>query len=194
MSRKVLIINGHPQPGHNGLCPALARYYEAGCQQAGHQTRRLDIGSLGFDLLRSQADFERAIPPPDIVTAQESVRWADHLVVIFPLWLGDMPALLKGFFEQVLRPGFAFAYRPSGFPEKKLGGRSARIVVTMGMPAPVYRWFYRAHSLRNLQRNILGFVGISPVRSTLIGSVGSFGETGAKRWLDHMASLGRRAA
>jgi putative NADPH-quinone reductase len=194
MSRKVLVINGHPQPGHNGLCPALAAHYEAGCRQAGHETRRLDVGSLTFDLLRSQGDFERATPPADIAGAQEAVRWADHLVVIFPLWLGDMPALLKGFFEQVLRPGFAFAYRPSGFPEKLLAGRSARIVITMGMPALAYRWFYLAHSLKSLQRNILGFVGFAPVRSTLIGSVGTFGEQGAKRWLDRMTVLGRRAA
>lgn len=39
---------------------------------------------------------------------QASIRQADHLVIIHPLWLGSVPALLKGFLEQVFHPGFAF--------------------------------------------------------------------------------------
>ena len=50
-----------------------------------------------------------------------------------------------------------------GMGEKLLGGRSARVVVTMGMPALVYRWYFRAHSVKSLERNILGFVGIAPI-------------------------------
>ena len=56
-------------------------------------------------------------------------------------------------------------------PKKLLGGRSARLVVTMGMPALVYRWYFRAHSIKALERNILGFVGIAPIDETLIGSI-----------------------
>ena len=43
--------------------------------------------------------------------------------------LGDVPALLKAFFEQVGRPNFAFRYREKGLPEKLLKSRSARVVV-----------------------------------------------------------------
>ena len=109
--------------------------------------RRLDVAKLEFGLLHSQAAFEKDAPPPAIMTAQDSIRWANHLVVIFPLWLGDMPAVLKAFFEQALRPGFAFTHRASGFPIQHMTGHSARIIVTMGMPALVYRWYFRAHGL-----------------------------------------------
>jgi putative NADPH-quinone reductase len=98
--------------------------------------RRLDVASLAFGWLDSQAEFERGTPPRAILYAQENARWAHHLVVIFPLWLGDVPAVLKAFFEQLLRPGFAFDYRPGGFPVKRLKGRSASVIVTMGMPRP----------------------------------------------------------
>jgi putative NADPH-quinone reductase len=111
-------------------------------------------------------------PPPAIAEAQETIAWAEHLVIIYPLWLGAMPALLKGFFEQAMRPGFAVAR--SGVepgPKQPLKGRSAHIIVTMGMPALVYRWYFRAHSLKSLKRNILGFVGIAPQRDTIIGMV-----------------------
>ena len=87
----------------------------------------------------------------------------------YPLWLGGMPALLKGFLEQVLRPGFAFSMDKAS--AKKLKGRTARIVVTMGMPALIYRWYFGAHGLKMLKRSILGFCGIGPVGSTLFGAV-----------------------
>lgn len=82
-----------------------------------------------------------------------------------------MPALLKGFLEQIARPGFALSNSNGGVPKKLLSGRSARLVVTMGMPATVYRWLFRAHSIKALERNILGFIGIAPIHKTLIGMV-----------------------
>jgi putative NADPH-quinone reductase len=104
-----------------------------------------------------------------------------------------MPALLKGFFEQTLRPGFAFGKAQAGrMPPKLLKGRSARIVVTMGMPAFFYRIFYRAHSVKSLRRNILEFVGIGPVRTTVIGMVE--GKAKAREdWLRAMQDYGRSA-
>jgi len=122
---------------------------------------------------------------------QDIVAWADHLVIIYPLWLGSMPALLKGFLEQLLRPGFAFEYQKSGGMAKKLlKGKSARIVVTMGMPAFVYRWIFFAHSLKSLKRNTLWFCGIGPVKSTIIGSIDGLTDRQRADWLDEMRGLG----
>lgn len=194
MIAKVLILNGHPDTTRKGLCHALADAYTEGATEGGHDVRRVDVATLQFGFLRSQAEFEHGVAPPDIATVQETIRWADHLVVIFPLWLGDMPALLKAFFEQTLRPGFAFAYRPNGLPETFLKGRSARIVITMGMPAFVYRWYFCAHSLKSLKRNILRFVGFSPVRDTVLGSIGSRSRRQIDTWLEEMKKLGRSAA
>lgn len=194
MARNILIVNGHPDPTSRGLCRALAETYAEGAREAGHAVRRIDVAALPFELIRSQAEFEKGAVPPAIATAQQSILWANHLVVIFPLWLGDMPAILKAFFEQALRPGFAFTYRPSGFPAMHLKGRSARIVVTMGMPAPVYRWYFRAHGLKNLKRNVLRFVGFSPVHDTILGSVATRGKDSIRRALDAVKRLGRQAA
>lgn len=191
-ARTILILNGHPDPASKGLCHALADTYADGAQQAGRSVRRLDVAALDFSFLRSQSEFEKAAPPPDIAAAQDDIKWADHLVVIFPLWLGDMPALLKAFFEQALRPGFAFDYGAKGLPIMHLKGKSARIIVTMGMPAFVYRWYFRAHGVKNLKRNILRFVGFSPVRDTLLGSVGTLGKETVGKVLEGVRTLGRR--
>ncbi len=194
MTARILILDGHPDSNRRGLCHALADAYAAGAAEGGHEVRRLDIATLDFGFVRSQAEFEQGDAPVDIARAQEAIKWASHLVVVFPLWLGDMPALLKAFFEQALRPGFAFAYRPKGLPEMFLKGRSARIIVTMGMPAFIYRWYFRAHGLKNLKRNILRFVGYAPVRDTVLGGVGTRSNEQIARWFDDMTALGRRAA
>jgi len=195
MSRRILIIQGHPDPVVKHLGHALAAAYAEGAQDAGHMVRWINVTEIDFPLLRSQKAWEEGVVPVSLRHAQEDIRWAEHLVLFFPLWLGDMPALLKGFLEQVARPGFAFKYSSgrTAFAEKGLKGRSARVVVTMGMPALVYRWYFRAHSVKSLERNILGFVGIAPVNETLIGMVANLKPQEAAKWLAQLRQLGQRA-
>ena len=116
--------------------------------------------------------------------------WSEHLLIIYPLWLGTMPALLKGFFEQTFRPGFGFEAESQGWPRSLLKGRSARVVVTMGMPAFVYRWYFGAHGLRSLERNILKFCGIAPVRETLFGMVDGVSDQRRQSWISELGKLG----
>lgn len=195
MGKKILILQGHPDGSVVHFGHALAQAYRDGAQQAGHQVREVDVGCLEFPLLRSQADWQAGHVPTSLQSAQEAIGWAEHLVIVFPLWLGDMPALLKAFLEQVARPGFAFtAEGDNPFGKKGLAGRSARVVVTMGMPAMVYRYYFRAHSVKSLERNILGFVGIAPVHQTLIGSIEALGDPGRAKWLARLRQLGHDGA
>ena len=195
VNRRILIIQGHPDVTRDHLCHALAHAYAAAAVSAGHQVRTATPAQLDFPLLRSQHEWENAPVPAGLQKAQDDIAWAEHLVLFFPLWMGDMPALLKGFLEQVARPGFAF-HREEGQPfgRKGLAGRSARVVVTMGMPALVYRWYFRAHSVKSLERNILGFVGIAPVRETLVGQVGQLAPQEADQWFQRLRRLGREGA
>jgi putative NADPH-quinone reductase len=192
--KNILVINGHPDPAKGHLGDALVFSYMAGAQRAGHRVEVLDVAALQFPLVRGKHEWETQAPCADILAAQQSIERAQHILLIYPLWLGDMPALLKGFLEQVLRPGFAFAAVDGGkMPEKKLLGKSARIVVTMGMPAFVYRWFYGAHSLKSLKRNILAFCGIKPIRSTLIGMVESANPDARLAAMRELERLGSKA-
>jgi putative NADPH-quinone reductase len=194
-SERILTLQGHPDPSAPHLCHALEAAYAEGATQAGRTVRRVDVAKLDFPLLRSQQDWEHGTLPPSLLQAQEDLAWASHLVLFFPLWLGDMPALFKGFLEQVARPGFAFkgdATNP--FAQKGLTGKSARVVVTMGMPAVVYRWYFRAHSVKSLERNILGFVGVSPVRETLVGMVDKLDQQAVDTWRSKLRQLGAKAS
>lgn len=191
-AQRVLIVDGHPDGAAERFIHALAEAYAAGAREAGHDVEVLRVADLDFPLLRSNDDFRRGQPAATISRAQERLKWCTHLVVLYPLWLGSMPALLKGFLEQVFRPGFAFGpARKGGLPKKRLAGRSARVVVTMGMPAFFYRWYYRAHSLKSLERNILSFTGFSPIRTTIVGNVETPRAKTRERYLEEMRALGR---
>ena len=192
MPRRILVLDGHPDPRGDHFVHGLATAYRESAQAAGHLVRTIAIAALEFPLLRSPEEFQDGQPPKAIASAQADIEWANHLAVFYPLWLGSMPAATKAFFEQALRPGFAFGpARGRGLPRQKLKGRSARVVVTMGMPTYFYRWFYRAHSLKSFERNILHFCGIRPVRATVIGAVES--KPARERAFAAMRRFGARA-
>ncbi|WP_188053093.1 NAD(P)H-dependent oxidoreductase [Sphingosinithalassobacter sp. CS137] len=192
-TRRIVVIDGHPDPDRARFVHALADAYAAGAADAGHAVRRIDIATMDFPLLRNAADWKDAAPVPDVVAAQEAIGWAEHLVILYPLWLGDVPALLKGFLEQVARPGFAIGEQEGHRgPVGLLKGRSARLVVTMGMPALFYRSYFGAHSVKSFERNILKLAGVRPVSHTLLGGVEDSAEQRAQ-WLDHLFDLGGRA-
>jgi putative NADPH-quinone reductase len=189
----IALVQGHPDPAGGHFGHALAEAYAQAAREAGHELLAIDVAKLDFPLLRSADEWQNAAPGEAIRASQEIIAWAEQVVIVFPLWLGDMPALLKGFFEQALRPGFAIGRAaPRRLGEKLLKGRSARIVVTMGMPAVFYRLYYRSHSVKSLQRNVLEFCGFAPVRTSLIGLVEG-PRRARERWLKEMRALGRAA-
>ena len=193
MSR-ILVLQAHPDGQARHFLHALADAYVEGARAGGHEVRVVELAALDIPLLRSQREWEQQPVPASLAAAQQDIAWAEHLVILFPLWLGDMPAMLKAFLEQVARPGFAFgAGARNAFTAKGLKGRSARVIVTMGMPAFVYRWWFAAHSVRSLKRNVLQFVGISPVRSTLVGGAAAVAPERAQRWFAEMRRLGQAA-
>lgn len=193
MSKRIAIIQGHPDAQGQHLLHAMADAYAGAATAAGHQVRRVEVAKLDFPLLRTQADFETGALPAALQQSREDMRWAEHWIFLFPLWHGTMPALLKGFLEHILRPGFAMEYRQDGFPKRLLAGRSARIVVTMGMPVLLYRWYFGAYGLRGFERSMLSFAGIKPIRESLYGL--SFADEKKRaRWIADMRRLGERGA
>ncbi len=193
MGKRILILLGHPDPRPERLCRALAEAYHAGATEAGHDVAVVDVARLDFASLKSKLEWQAPISD-GLRVPQEAIAWAEHLLIVFPLWLGTMPALLKAFFEQVLRPGFAFDERGPGRWDRKLVGRTARLVVTMGMPSFLYKWYFRAHGIRSFERNVLGMVGIGPIHETRLGMVENRDQATRERWLVRMTELGRRGA
>lgn len=191
MIKRIAVIQGHPDPVGHHLLHAMAEAYAEGATAAGHQVRRIDVARLEFPLLRTQEDFEAGVLPAGLERSRDDMRWAEHWVFLFPLWHGTMPALFKGFLEHIFRPGFAMEYRKEGFPKRLLAGRSARIVVTMGMPVLLYRWYFGAFGVRGFERSMLSFAGIKPIRESLYGLAFADDKKRA-RWIGDMRNHGSR--
>jgi putative NADPH-quinone reductase len=191
MARKILVINGHPDSRPQRFCAALASTYADAAGKAGHEVRRIDVGALSFPLLTRNEDFSRPSDNPDIVRAQDDIRWAEHLAFVFPLWLGAAPALLKGFLEMVARGGFGFDTGAAGSPHRGLKKKSARLIVTMGMPASAFRLIFGGFGVRAFERGILRLAGAWPVHKTYCGAI-ELSENHRASCLKTVAALGER--
>lgn len=170
MSHQILIIDGHPDPNGSHFVHELADFYRQGAKEGGHAVRLLRVGEMRFPLLRNSKAYLSGKLPESIRAAQKSIVWADHIVVLYPLWLGTVPAKLKGFLEQVMRPGFGFVHGAAGERAKPLlKGRSARIIVTRGMPELFEVVDRSERSIRSVAADVLGLCGVRPVRVTVLG-------------------------
>jgi putative NADPH-quinone reductase len=188
----ILVLQGHPDPEREHLCHALADAYTQAARRNGHTVDIIDVATRDLPFLRSKAEWESATLPEVAREGQAAITKAEHIVLIYPLWMGDMPAVLKVWIEQVLREGFAFHMGKRGW-RRALKGKSARVIVTMGMPGFAYRWFYMAHSLRSLDRNILKFCGIAPVRWSIFGNAEDPSGRTQRKYIRRTASMGAKA-
>ncbi len=192
MKKRVLIVVGNPTPG--SFDHALAGQYAEGARENGAEVRLLAVDALRFDpILRGGYHSVQALEE-DLAKAQEAILWAEHLVFVYPVWWGTMPALLKGFIDRVFLPGFAFRYREKGaFWDRLLTGRSAELIVTMDSPPWYYRWFAGQPGHRMMKRGVLEFCGVKPVGITSFGGVRRSTPEKRASWLAKARALGKAA-
>ena len=193
MNKNILIILGHPNS--KSFCGAIAGAYEDGAKSAGYAVTRLDLGSLRFDPVLHKGYTEIQALEPDLVEAQKAIKRADHLVFVYPVWWGGLPSLMKGFFDRLFLPGFAFTFKsPTALRwERLLAKRSARLLVTMDTPPWYYRWVYRMPGHNQVKRTILNFCGVKPVLISEFGPVKTSSQETRNKWLRMVTKLGREA-
>ncbi|NWG23344.1 MAG: NAD(P)H-dependent oxidoreductase [Pseudorhodoplanes sp.] len=189
---RIAIIVGHSQ--HETLCEAIGEAYKKGADSAGHAATLFVLSRMTFDPILHEG--YRKVQPlePDLQAAYDALAAADHWVFIFPLWCGDMPAIMKGFLERVLQPDLIRRKDTENAMNWRIfENKSARIIMTMGMPNLVYRLWYGPHAIKLLKRNILQFIGVRPVRETLFGMAPSVANEKRLGWLKEAEELGRQA-
>lgn len=166
MKKKILIIFGHPSL--KSFNKEIADAYERGAKR-NHQVKTLYLAKLTFDpILHASNDSAQPLEK-DLQKAQRAISWADHLVFVYPIWWGAMPALLKGFIDRAFTTGFAYSYK-TGKHEKLLVGKTASLLLTSGGAT---FWYYLIGRLMNLPVtvSVFRFCGIKPRHQKFIGSV-----------------------
>ncbi len=192
-AKRILLIQAHPR--RDSFCAALGAAYAEAARVAGHEVEQVQLAALQFapDLPEGYA----SLPPlePDLQRLQQQIQAAEHLVWVYPVWWGSVPALLKGLLDRLLTPGFAFRYvATQTWPERLLKGRSARLLVSLDTPAWYFRWLQGAPAHRMMKGAVLEFCGIAPVRISEFSPVIKSTDAQRARWLEQAARLGARAA
>lgn len=191
MSERILIVLGHPKA--QSFCGDLARAYAEGAAQGGAQVEVLALGELEFDpVLRGYDSPDE----PDLARARELVLWAQHIVWVFPIWWGNMPALLKGFIDRLFLPRWAFLYEDGAtLPKGLLSPRTSTLITTMDSPTWWYRLWHGQAAHRAMARATLSFVGIKVLSGGMsLSVVRSRDERWRKRACERALASGLKAA
>lgn len=170
--KRILVINGHPDPAPERFCSALCDAYEEGAREAGWTVRRLVVG-----LLSDIGTREKAL---------EDMTWATQLIVVYPLWLDQPPAPLRDLFEENFARNLCDG---EGGSDKPL-----RQVITMDMPAFLYRAMLQCEiDVKGLARGVM-LPGFRYQHQDFIGSIMSITPEQRGHWLRTMRQTGLRAA
>ncbi|PVU92037.1 hypothetical protein BB559_003864 [Furculomyces boomerangus] len=189
--RKVLIINGNPDS--ESFCHALHESYKKGSLKGNNEVREITLSEMKFNSTLMHGYRKRTEFEPDLLEAWENIKWADHIVCIYPTWWGTLPALMKGFFDRVFLPGLAFKYvETSPFPEKLLKGKTSEIISTMDTPVWYYKYIKSDVGGRLLRDNILNFCGIVNKRTTYLAVMRDSTPEQRKGWLERVEKLGSK--
>lgn len=195
MPSTICLIDGHPDPDPKRLVHALCDAYQSGAQSEGHTVNRINVAQLNIEPLRRSTEFD-IDPDKFIDDERKKIAISDHLVVVFPLWLGGMPAATRAFFEQAARNAYFLGENDGAikWPKKLMKGKSARIIVTMGMPAFAYKTIMRSGALKAFEKGMLGISGFKPIEHTILGGAGEGQSEKYERWMDELVELGRKAS
>lgn len=108
-----LVVLAHPREG--SFTRAVATTYVDAVRALGHSADLNDLYASGFDpVARADESFTRGLgeAADDVKAEIARVRAADVVVFVSPVWWIAPPAMMKGWLDRVLRPGFAYGYRP----------------------------------------------------------------------------------
>jgi putative NADPH-quinone reductase len=189
--KKIVVICGHPD--RESFSGTVTDHYQAGAQDAGHEVRRVNVGELQFNPIPHKGYKEIQELEPDLVNLQDTFRWADHIVIVYPNWWCTMPALLKGLFDRFWLPGFAFNFdKQTKKVIQRLKGKTGRVIILSGSHSPFKMWWLFGDYTNEIQFGIMEFAGIKTEVSSF-GPCERVGEQCRGKWLKEVERLGQKA-
>lgn len=192
MSKRILVILGHPDSQSDTYSGQVADMYQQVAAESGHEVKRVNIADLHFDPILHKGYREIQPLEPDLLAMQEEIKLADHIVVVYPNWWVTMPALLKGLFDRIWLPGFAFNFnKENGKVEQHLKGKTARVFVLSGSHSHFKTWWKFGDFTNEIQHGILGFAGVQTSVS-VFGPCEKVNSVCKEKWLAEVEKLAKK--
>lgn len=192
---RIFILNGHP--AETSLNKDLSLTYARTAKANGHEVRILHLHDLEFDMDYGFAGYSQTKPlEEDLQTVFANLEWCEHFVMTTPMWWGGLPGKLKGLIDRVLLPGKAFDTRNTtfGMPAPMLTGRSGRVFITADTPGILMRLLYSNALQHQIRRQILGFIGLKPVKVSFFAPASHPKPKAVARWLKEVQRLAAKSA
>ncbi len=189
--KKIFVLLGNPDK--ESFSGTVADTYVEAAKAAGHEVERINLGDLTFDPILHKGYKAIQALEPDLLRVQEVWKWADHVVIIYPNWWCTMPALLKGMFDRMYLPGFAFNFdKATGKIIQRLKGKTAHVIVLAGTHSPFKTWWKFGDYTNEISEGILGFAGMK-TKVTSYGPCDKVTDGHRKKWLAAVAAFGAKA-
>jgi NAD(P)H dehydrogenase (quinone) len=156
MKTLIVIVIAHPNvSGH--------------CRQILHELKKqltyyqiIDLYKMNYDpVLHEKEHYTSGNRNISRETAffQKKIKEANSIVFVYPVWWNGVPAILKGFFDKVLTPGFGYRFEKSKHI-KLLKRKKAAVIVTYASPNLYTTFILRDSGVKIVVNDILGFCGI----------------------------------
>ena len=191
MPKKILVLLGHPDVTDT-YSKRIADHYQQAAEAAGHEVARVNLGALQFDPILHKGYKEIQELEPDLLSIQSKIKESDHIVIVYPNWWNTMPALLKGLFDRIWIPGFAFNFdKQTKKVIRHLKGKTARVIVVAGTHSPFMTWWKFGDYTNEIQHGILEFAGIK-TRVTAYGPCDKVDDVCKDKWIEEVVKLGTK--
>lgn len=191
-TRKILVFLGNST--NDSFCARMADTYENSARESGFEVERVNIGSMAFDPILHRGYKEIQQLEPDLRMIQEKIQWADHIVVVYPNWWCSMPALMKGMFDRMWLPGFAFNFdKETKKLIQRLTGKTARVIIVAGTHSPFMTWWKFGDYTNEISHGILGFAGIK-TKVTAFGPADKVKPEIHEKWIGEIMKLAQKGA
>lgn len=182
----ITIVYAHPYDGsfNHAILERVAATLEKK-----HSVDIIDLYKDGFDPIIKKEELavysEGKYFDENVKKYQEKLNKTEHLMLIFPIWWTEAPAIMKGFFEKVLLKSWAYLSSEGKFPEGLLTHISgATVITTMSGPGFYYNLIVGNPLKGSVVKGTLKFCGIKKVKVIKVPSVTTAGNEKRGKWLD----------
>ena len=193
---KTLIVYYHPYEG--SYCHAILEAVKVGLKKGGHPHKTIDLLRDAFDPVMHEKDLKAFVVygrtgditqsdvDPLVLHYKKKLEWAERIVMIFPIWWMNVPAMMKGFIDKVIFPGVAYNMEGAEMVSRLHSFKQVTIISTMNTPADIYRDQFNNSLEGSLVKGTFNQIGIHDVEWISINMVKQSGREKREVWLEEI--------